>query len=170
MISVDTGSGMYNYSSNYNPYTTAPTTSHILWTKPEAFGGALGGQFGGTTTYGNYYSTSQYEKKFMHVIINGFLYYNVYPGSSTTPSGLLCVNLYTGQTVWDDNSDNYGGGSPAYNALTSAGLVYDAMARSGTRLCFTQPVWRTRIHMDYRNPCLDHLRWIRHDWNYIKHV
>ncbi len=115
--------GMYNSSSNYNPYTTAPLSAHILWTKPEAFGGVLGGQFGGTTTYGNYYATSQYEKKFSACIINGYLYYDAYPGSSTTPTGLLCVDLYTGQTVWDNNADNYGGGSPAYSALTSAGLV-----------------------------------------------
>jgi hypothetical protein len=114
--------GMYNSSSNYNPYTTAPMSAHILWTKPEAFGGVLGGQFGGTTTYGNYYATAQYEKKFSAVIINGYLYYTVYPGSSTTPTGLVCVDLHTGQTVWDDNADNYGGGSPAYSALTSAGL------------------------------------------------
>ncbi|HKM59593.1 MAG TPA: hypothetical protein VJY36_01835, partial [Candidatus Bathyarchaeia archaeon] len=114
--------GMYNSSSNYNPYTTAPLSAHILWTKPEAFGGVLGGDFGGTTTYGNYYATAQYEKKFSAVIINGYLYYDAYPGSSTTPTGLLCVDLYTGQTVWDNNADNYGGGSPSYSCLTTAGL------------------------------------------------
>ena len=75
------GTGKYNFSSNYNPYTLAPKTAHILWTKPEAFGGVLGGEFGGTTTYGNYYSTAQYERKYNPVIINGFLYYNVIPGS-----------------------------------------------------------------------------------------
>ncbi len=116
------GAGKYNTTSNFNPYTTAPKSAHILWTKPEAFGGVLGGDFGGTTTYGNYYSTAQYEKKFAPVIINGYLYYNVYPGSSTTPAGLICVDLYTGQTVWTDNSANYGGGSPMQTALTSTGL------------------------------------------------
>ena len=30
---------------NYNPYTTAPNTAHILWTKPEAFGGIIGGEY-----------------------------------------------------------------------------------------------------------------------------
>ena len=114
--------GMYNTSCNYNPYTTAPMSSHILWTKTEAFGGVLGGQFGGTTTYGNYYATAQYEKKYTPVIINGYLYYNAYPGSSTTTTGLLCVNLFTGETVWDNNGDNWGGGSPSYSALTTTGL------------------------------------------------
>ena len=36
--------GMYNATGNYNPYTTAPNTAHILWTKPEAFGGIIGGR------------------------------------------------------------------------------------------------------------------------------
>jgi len=122
------GAGKYNTTANFNPYTTAPKSAHIIWTKPEAFGGVLGGQFGGTTTYGNYYSTAQYEKKFAPVIINGFLYYNVYPGSSTNPTGLVCVNLYTGQTVWTNNAANYGGGSPQQTALTSTGIVTTILA------------------------------------------
>ena len=117
------GTGKYNFSSNYNPYTLAPKTAHILWTKPEAFGGVLGGEFGGTTTYGNYYSTAQYERKYNPVIMNGFLYYNVIPGSSTTPTALVCLNLYTGETVWTNDANNLGGGSPAQTALTSSGLV-----------------------------------------------
>ncbi|MGA2683159.1 MAG: PQQ-binding-like beta-propeller repeat protein [Candidatus Bathyarchaeia archaeon] len=127
----------YNASSNYNPYTTAPITAHIIWTKPEAFGGVLGGDFGGTTTYGNYYSTAQYEPKYEPVIINGYLYYNVIPGSSTTPTGLVCVDLYTGQTVWTDNADNYGGGSPSYNALTTSGVV--TTLKCGEILDFVTP-------------------------------
>jgi len=127
----------YNASSNYNPYTTAPTTAHIMWTKPEAFGGVLGGDYGGTTTYGNYYSTAQYEPKFEPVIINGFLYYDVIPGSSTTPTGLVCVNLYSGQTVWTDNANNYGGGSPSYSALTATGVV--TILKCGQILDFVSP-------------------------------
>ena len=113
----------YNATGNYNAWTTAPTTSHILWTKPEAFGGVLGGQYGGTTTYGNYYSTSQYERKYNPVMMNGYLYYTAYPGSSTTPTANICVDLYTGQIVWSDNAQNYGGGSPIQTALTTLGVV-----------------------------------------------
>ena len=55
------GAEMYNFSSNYNPYTTAPLTAHIMWTKPEAFGGAiLEDPSQVSTTYGDYYSVSQY--------------------------------------------------------------------------------------------------------------
>ncbi|MGA2681733.1 MAG: PQQ-binding-like beta-propeller repeat protein [Candidatus Bathyarchaeia archaeon] len=95
--------GMYNFSGNYNPYTLAPKTAHIIWTKPEAFGGLLGGEFGGTET-SNYYSTSQYEPKFAPVIINGILYYTSYPGSSNYPAGIVAVNLYSGQTLFTINT------------------------------------------------------------------
>jgi hypothetical protein len=122
-LSLGGGAGRYNTSANYNPYTTAPTTAHILWTKPEAFGGVLGGDFGGTTTYGNYYSTAQYEKKYNPIIINGYVYFTEYPGSSTTPTDNICVDLRTGQTVWVDNAANYGGGSPQQTALTASGTV-----------------------------------------------
>jgi outer membrane protein assembly factor BamB len=95
--------GMYNSSTNYNPYTTAPTTGHILWTKPEAFGGIIGGEFGGSET-SNYYSTSQYEPKFAPIIMQGILYYTMYPGSSTYPAGWAAVDLQTGQTLWTKNT------------------------------------------------------------------
>lgn len=94
--------GMYNSTGNYNPYTKAPNTGHILWTKPEAFGGIIGGEFGGSET-GNYYSTSQYEPKFAPIIIQGILYYTMYPGSSTYPQGWAAVDLHTGQTIWTKN-------------------------------------------------------------------
>jgi outer membrane protein assembly factor BamB len=91
--------GMYNASANYNAYTTAPNSAHILWTKPEAFGGIIGGEFGATET-GNYYSTSQYEPKFAPIIMQGVLYYTLFPGSSTNPAGWAAVDLHTGQVLW----------------------------------------------------------------------
>ncbi len=121
--SAGTPGGKYNYTGNYNPYTTAPLASHIMWTKPVSYGGVLGGDFGGTTTYGNYYSTSQYERKYNPIVINGYIFYTVTPGSSTTYAANICVNLYNGQTVWSDDSTNYGGGSPEQTALTTAGIV-----------------------------------------------
>ncbi len=94
--------GMYNPMANYNPYTTAPNTAHLLWTKPVAFGGIIGGEFGGSET-GNYYSTSQYEPKFAPIIIQGILYYTLYPGASTYPQGWTAVDLHTGETLWTKN-------------------------------------------------------------------
>jgi hypothetical protein len=91
--------GMYNASGNFNPYTTAPNTAHIVWTKPVAFGGMIGGEFGGSRQ-SNYYSASQYEPKFAPIIINGVLYYTHWPGSYTHPSGWEAVDLRTGKTIW----------------------------------------------------------------------
>jgi hypothetical protein len=127
--------GNYNFNGNYNPYTTAPKTAHILWTKPAAFGGVLGGEFGGDTT-SNYYSTSQYEPKFAPVIINGVLYYTQYPGSSTNPSDTIAIDLFTGKTLWTldalkqlpSTSINQGNGSTLsvatgdFNTLSTAGI------------------------------------------------
>lgn len=98
-------SGTYNNTGNFNPYTTGPATAHILWTKPWAFGGPIGGDAGGTEE-ASYWSTSQYEPKFAPVVINGFLYSTQYPGSTQNPAGIQCINLYNGQTVWTLNTTN----------------------------------------------------------------
>lgn len=95
--------GMRTINGNYNPYTEAPNTAHLLWTKPIAFGGTIGGEYGGEQT-GNYYSTSQYEPKFAPIIMNGILYYTNYPGSSSHYAGWTAVNLKTGDTIWTKNT------------------------------------------------------------------
>ncbi len=95
--------GEYNITGGYNPYSSAPTTAHIIWTKPLAFGGLVGGEFGGTSI-SNFYSTSQYEPKFAPIIMNGILYYTLYPTTCTAPEGWVAVNLQTGQTLWTKNT------------------------------------------------------------------
>lgn len=103
--------GAYNITGNYNPYTAAPKSAHVLWTKPIASGGALGGEFGGTTT-SNYYTTSQYEPKFAPVILNGILYYTLFPGASVNPTGTLAVDLHTGKTLWTLTAPLTASGAP----------------------------------------------------------
>lgn len=117
------GGGYYNSSTNFNPYSLAPLTSHIMWTRPIAPGGVIGGDAGGTTTYGNYYSTSQYERKYVPIVINGIMYYTQFPGSSTNPTSNIAVDLYTGKTLWTDDSTNWDGGGPNNNMLDANGLV-----------------------------------------------
>ncbi len=92
-------SGNYNYNGNYNPYTTAPLSAHVVWTKSEGPGGQLGGEFGGNES-SIYFTGMQYQPKFAPIIINGVLYYTEYPGAATNPTGWQAVNLRTGQTVW----------------------------------------------------------------------
>jgi len=91
---------VYNGTSNYDPYSTVPTTSHIMWTKPYAPGGLIGGEFGNNEVSSNFYATSQYEEKFGGVIIDGVLYYVSEPGSMTSYEGWVAVNLRTGETIW----------------------------------------------------------------------
>jgi len=95
--------GQYNATSNYNPYTLAPQTAHIVWSKPYAPGGLVGGEFGGSST-SNFYSTSQYEPKFAPIIMNGVLYYTQFPGASSNPTGWVAIDLHTGQTLWTYNT------------------------------------------------------------------
>ena len=134
---------MYNASGNFNPYTTAPNSAHIIWTKPMAPGGVMGGDFGGSEMYSNYYSTSQYEPKLTPpIIINGILYYNNYPGSSTSLMGWSAVNLRTGETLWTQNyttplimgqvlnyitPNQYGGLAYLWGRSGTTYSMYDAM-------------------------------------------
>jgi outer membrane protein assembly factor BamB len=121
------GEGTYNASTNFNPWSTAPLSSHILWTKPDGFGGTVGGEFGGDLT-SNFYAARQYERMFLPIILSGVLYYNLYPvggdrkpfsaTAASTPSGFTAVDLRTGKTLWTNNVANYGGGSPQHSALT----------------------------------------------------
>ena len=95
------GSMNYNNTGNFNPYTRAPNTAHIVWTKQLDFGGLVGGEFGGTTT-SVYYTGKSYEPKLTPpVIINGVLYYNV---PDTPKMGFYAVDIRTGATLWWQNS------------------------------------------------------------------
>jgi hypothetical protein len=103
---LGTGTGsfgyqVYNASGNFNPYTKAPDSAHIVWTKALTFGGLIGGEFGDSTT-SNYYTGKTYEPKFTPpVILNGVLYYN---SPAMPKEGFYAVDLRTGQTLWWQNS------------------------------------------------------------------
>lgn len=116
-------SGTYNNTGNYNPYTTAPNTAHILWQKPIAFGGIVGGgEFAASgTETSNYYSTSQYEPKWQPIILNGILYYEQFQSSSTNPAGWVAADLRTGKTIWTLQGPSSAAG--ANTPVTIAGLV-----------------------------------------------
>jgi outer membrane protein assembly factor BamB len=95
--------GTYDQNGNFNPYTTAPNSAHVLWTKPLAFGGQIGGEFGSDET--SLYSTgTAYEAKFGAVILYGILYYTAYPGAGNNIGPLTAVDLRTGKTLWTKNT------------------------------------------------------------------
>jgi len=140
------GGSAYNASGSFNPYTTAPNTGHIMWTKPLMVGGLIGGEFGGTPT-SQYYCGKSYESGFRAVaIINGVLYYNA-PANNPGDQGFYAVDLRTGETLWHQNiptsltcgqvynymSPNQEGGVPylwamggGFGAVLSTWSMYDA--------------------------------------------
>jgi outer membrane protein assembly factor BamB len=123
-VSTFANTGVYNASGDYAPYTLAPTTAHILWTQPAAPGGQIGGEFGGTDT-SQFYAPAQYEPKFAAIILDGVLYYEVYPGSSSDPTGWRAVNLETGQILWTKN--------------TTVGSTLGPILRCGQTLDYVSP-------------------------------
>jgi len=111
-------------SGNANPYSTAPNTGHIMWTKPLLPGGIAGGQIG----YGQaYYGGLNYEPMFRPpIIMNGVLYYE-------TPEpprySQYAVDVRTGETLWYQNY-SYGSG---YNSLRLGQVLdFDSMNQHGS--------------------------------------
>jgi hypothetical protein len=86
----------------YDPEGTAPSTAHVLWTKPLTFGGLAGGQFGNV----QYSDGRSYEEFFKPpVIISNHLYYNSIGAEEPlhqdiNASSVICVDLSTGQTLF----------------------------------------------------------------------
>jgi hypothetical protein len=87
---------------------TAPNSAHIMWTKPIAFGGVVGGSGGvqgGTDIPGiTYYSGIAYEHKFTgSLIMYGRLYYKLPRSNDGSGGGYACVDLRTGEEIWRQN-------------------------------------------------------------------
>lgn len=126
----------------YNPYTTAPLSSHIMWTQQMTTGGLVGGE-----NTGSYYSGATYNPYLTPaVVMNGLAYYRTEPSWATSAAsnnkGFKCVDLQTGEVLWQNDTGNIdfgqvwnyaystsGQGSRAYlwgNTMTSNWDVYDA--------------------------------------------
>jgi hypothetical protein len=82
---------------NFNAYTYAPSTAHIVWSKPTATGGIVGQPYGDES----YFTGSAYEGMWTaSIIMDGRLYYN----EPRTPRyGWYCVDLRTGEPIFYNN-------------------------------------------------------------------
>lgn len=98
--------GGYNDTGNYNPFTAAPLTSHIIWTKPYCIGGVSGGELGNSEQASNFWTTSQYDPKYAPIIMNGIEYSTWYTTTTSTEQGIIAINLFTGQTMFVINTTN----------------------------------------------------------------
>ncbi len=113
--------GMQTYTRvvPFNDY--APETPHVLWSRVLDDGGLVGGLTAGYPAtdylYGDDFSCASYEHgdayegKFVSpVVINGILYYNLYPaqdattmtrlGGVTITQTVVAVDIHTGQELW----------------------------------------------------------------------
>ena len=99
--------GMYDATGNFNPYTTAPNTAHIVWTKPTHFGGQVGLPVEADQT-SQYMSTSIATNYFEPIILNGILYYTHYAGPTALKSSWEAVDIRTGETLWSRSAGETG--------------------------------------------------------------
>ncbi len=91
--------GMYDAVGNFQPYSTAPNTGHIVWTKPTHFGGQVGGPIT-ADQMSQYMSTTIATNFFEPVILNGILYYTEFAGPTAQKASWKAVDIRTGETLW----------------------------------------------------------------------
>jgi hypothetical protein len=99
---------MRNYNATYrsfgeviaaNPFSQAARAPHVMWTKELTLGGLVGGEYGAAS----YYTGQSYEPKLTPpIILNGKLYYNIYPSGlfGGQGTGFACADLRTGEVLW----------------------------------------------------------------------
>jgi len=91
--------GRYDATGNFQPYTTAPNTGHIMWTKPTHFGGQVGLPISADQA-SQYMSTTIASNYFEPIIINGILYYTQLGGPTAEEVSWNAVDVRTGETLW----------------------------------------------------------------------
>ncbi len=91
--------GNYDATGNFQPYSEAPNTAHIMWTKPTHFGGQPGLPIS-SDQMSQYMSTTIATNFFEPVILNGILYYTHVAGPTAVETSWEAVDLRTGETLW----------------------------------------------------------------------
>jgi len=98
--------GLYNCTSTCNPYTDSILSGHILWTKPWGPGGVVGGDAGGNEVTGSYWTPRQYWPQYAPVIMDGKMYSQYYPEATSYSAGIVCTDLFTGETLFTIDTDS----------------------------------------------------------------
>ena len=98
----DNGGGENRYQED----GIAPNSPHILWTRPTEDNGIVGGNNLGRTDSGNAFNAgSQYQPRWTNqVIMYGRLYYSPNALSSGSSSYMDCVDLRTGELIYEVNT------------------------------------------------------------------
>jgi outer membrane protein assembly factor BamB len=110
--------------NQYQQDGIAPNTGHILWTKITEDGGLVGG--GNFSVPGDTFNAGhQYQTRFTNPIIMwGRLYYEIPIQWAGGGGGWVCVDLRTGETIWQDMQMGTGGFTNPYPA-PAFGYYYD---------------------------------------------
>jgi len=103
MPGYDVSGRFFNGQGAFSPYTTAPNSAHVVWTKPITYGGLVSAQFGDKS----YYTGLVYEQFYMPVILSGRIIYNDHGptsggnlGGPADNFGVRCLDLYNGEEIW----------------------------------------------------------------------
>jgi len=91
--------GRYDGNGNFNPYTTAPNSGHVMWSMATHNGGQPGGPIESDQS-GNFKTTTIINNYFDPIVVNGILYYAVHQGPSNTVTGWNAIDIRTGEIVW----------------------------------------------------------------------
>jgi hypothetical protein len=98
----DNTGGYDGSGNNFQPYSTAPTTAHVLWTKLITTGGQPGGETP-ANEMSSFAANSPLYHTFEPIILDGILFYSWYP-AQTDYAGIVAVDLFNGQTLWVKNT------------------------------------------------------------------
>jgi len=91
--------------NRYQADGTAPNSPHILWTRPTEDNGVLGGTLDGRGGGNTFNAGSQYQPRFMNqIIMYGRLYYSPNLYSLGASDYLDCVDLKTGELIYETNT------------------------------------------------------------------
>jgi hypothetical protein len=103
--------------TKFNPYGAAPSSGHVMWTKPIWAGGIAGGNTGNR----EYFYGVTYEPRWYGFVENGVLFYN----DLTNPRyGWYAINLHTGEELYWTNSS-----LPSISAgVTLASIYWPALS------------------------------------------
>jgi outer membrane protein assembly factor BamB len=101
-----------------NPYTTAPSSAHIMWTKPLLPGGVVGLPY-----IEGFYTGDSYERKERgKIIMNGVLYRNIPVTNNPSGNGFMAIDVRTGKELFRTET-----GSIDFGQL----LVFDSLNQHG---------------------------------------
>ncbi len=99
--------GQYDGMGNFQPYSTAPNTGHIMWTKPTHFGGQVGGPIS-ADQMSQYMSTTIATNFFEPIILNGILYYTEFAGPNAAKASWKAVDIHSGEILWTRSAGETG--------------------------------------------------------------